>query len=694
MFKHSLLALILCFLGLAAALHSGSNTTLNSTLKKSYFFINSSNPFSSEFYQTRNGIVTFSIETINNTKTSQYLLIDIPKRDAKPILRDIAKACELVTPTFQPIHYHIQTSSLVYFCHANNSLLVIDQSTYSVEQVIPFNTSGSWPIVKISTDEKGIAILLMDNLFTPFAKASILLKVNLEVRQVTAEILLNRSLFIGEAVVAYASSKNAAYIATNRIQVRSITTTIYSFINNGSSYQITPIVTFNANISSTKLVTKLFVVGSSVVANNGQDLYFIKNGIYSRIPQVHSNDQHGLSHLAMTSQYGSNDLYIQMSNQSVYKYTVIENKIHYQQIGDYEGIQIAHGNQTSGDLMFTTNSTSGIFDIINLQNMQPIYTAVSGYDILMLTNSTYAVVRSHDNADYYVHIFNLKNDTLIASIPIEEMYYYTKEQNMISYFSYYRYNCFLTHIDLATAKIWTTSIISSANMVCGLQMTSLRITEHGNAEFIAPMVLDFIIYTEGNTVIDFEPRASVWLSDARALNFDFDKETFYYLDPNITTNITNVTYYSWNAQTQQVEYKDSNLIGNLSFASDGYCFINSTTTAVVTTDKALALINGLGNSTTKYHFSGDWNSATSFEDYAGNQFIVLTKATERGSAPGLFTNGRFISLPGVRDDSVRAQAAGPNSYWIADAFGSSAGLVRFYDAAGSNSNGGQNLISI
>jgi len=379
MFKPAALTLTICFLGLATALHIAP--VLNPIFKKNSFFADSHDHFSYELYQTRNGIIAFSIETVNNTNTSQYLLIDIPARNSKPILKDIANACELVTPTFQPIHYHVQTDSLVYFCHANNSILIIDQSTYSVEKIIPLNISDSWPIVRISTDGMSIAVLLIDTMFTTTAKASMLVKVDLQVRQVTAKILLNKSLMVGETVVAYASNKKAAYVATNRISTflknLYITTTAYSILTIGSDYQLIPVMTVDTPLTSVKIVTKLFCAGGYVIVNNGTDLAFKNDYVIDpqRGPQVLSKsitpDQQGLFHLAVTSQYGSNDLYVQITAGNVFQYTFLD-QIHFKPLGTYGDIQIAYGNQTSGDLMFATSSTT--FSVIDLDTLKPMYT--------------------------------------------------------------------------------------------------------------------------------------------------------------------------------------------------------------------------------------------------------------------------------------------------------------------------------
>jgi hypothetical protein len=368
--------------------------------------------------------------------------------------------------------------------------------------------------------------------------------------------------------------------------------------------------------------------------------------------------------------------------------------IHYKDIGGYGDIQIAYGNQTSGDLMFTTSYTGVTFTIIDLNSMQSIYTAPSGYGDLWLTNSTYVIVND------YLYVYDLKTDVLLAKLDAS-MYVYSKEQSLVSFWNQTdEGGCDLTHIDLATGKRWITIELKDSSSLCILWPTSLRLTDKGTPEFVEK---DFVrthimgerIFTEAYGELDFELPDEIL--NNQAVNFDFDNLTLYLLDYSPYKKTTEITFYTYDLQSKKFISQGSNLIENLP-ADNGFYPLN-TTASVALANNTLYILNGI-NKAVSADFSGDWNFASSFDDSAGNQYVVLTKTVindqmfQNGAAPGLFSNGNFVPLPGVRDDSVRAQAAGPNSYWIADSFGYSVGLVRYYDASGSNSNGEQTLISL
>src|SRR5690349_10159521 len=98
--------------------------TLDPTLSKNYFFVDTNNKLSQELFQTRYGIVAHTAEyyqqyiTVEGKYISKYILIDLASKDASYILSNTTRACENTAPTFQRLHYHAQTESLVYFCSA------------------------------------------------------------------------------------------------------------------------------------------------------------------------------------------------------------------------------------------------------------------------------------------------------------------------------------------------------------------------------------------------------------------------------------------------------------------------------------------------------------------------------------------------------------------------------------------------
>src|SRR5690348_4377895 len=106
-------------------------SALNATLTNSLFFINQYNQLSYKLLHTSNGIHAYSVET---GPATQYLLLDPQSGFVTPILSELMDACgHKGAVVFDRLHYHVLTSTLVYYCTANNSLLVLDETNYTVQ---------------------------------------------------------------------------------------------------------------------------------------------------------------------------------------------------------------------------------------------------------------------------------------------------------------------------------------------------------------------------------------------------------------------------------------------------------------------------------------------------------------------------------------------------------------------------------
>jgi len=692
---------------LLSSIMSLTSAALSPTLEKSYFFVNSNNNLSQELYQTHNGIVAHSIEYFDNTSISRYTLLDITSKDAHPILADVVNACEIAAPVFQHVHYHAETDSLVYFCPKNTSLLIIDQSNYTVQNSISSSLNGSWPTYRLSNDGQNVAILGLDTLFNDTPKSSMLMKVDMQTKNVTTEILFDQSLSSGEAVVAFASSKKGTYVATNIFKYNeTLFTTIYSLVTIGNSYQLTLVSNFAFHTYAThKVITKLFCLENYVAANNGGELYFInqKGSISKRVQiqlkPIGSHYDDFLFLPSMTSQNDGNYLYALINLKTAYKYSVDTGLIFTTTIGDYSDIQVAFGNQTSGDLILALDYWQINFSIIDVNTLKTIYSAISGYDDLILTNTTYTVIKSGAYDIFHVYILDLKNDTLIQHFLIDKNYYTNKDQYIISFLnSSLTPGCWLSHIDLITGNNWDTlNFTGDANPICSSWVYNLRITEKGNPEVVFPLADDYLIISETYGKVIFPSNSSV-IINLDALNVNFDTLSVYHLIANPKNNNPEVTLYNYDPQSNNWNVNNSCHFYNIPIHNKGFFALNASMT-VSLSNSTFTLFN-------QFHAfisytSNDWNLASSFQDSDENLYVLLTYAnpsSPKGSLPKLyqFSNdvGKWINLPDLRLTTVRAQAAGPGSYWLHDDVSSTLGTIRFYNATKSNASVEKTLISI
>jgi hypothetical protein len=673
--------LTLCFLSI-------STLALNPTISKNYFFVNSDNYLSYELYQTRNGIVSHSIDNF----ASRYILINLSTKDASPILSDIVRTCDVAAvPPFPQLHYHVQTDSLVYFCATNNSLLLIDQSNYTVQNVIPLLFETYWSCARLSTDGMNIAILTMDSLFSTNPQSSALFKIDMQTQQISTRILLDQNFTKGEAVVAYAAGKQATYIATNKIQDQNFITTVYSIAFIGTTYQLTPVNTFTLTNRSENIITKLFSVGDSVVVNNGADIYFLNQqgktlqSASTRLKSITIDNPIHLYHPSFTALNGGTCLFIQQLDGSVGKFTAYGTAIILFKLpdGPFADMQIAYGNSTMQDLIFTIDDKKQFFKIWNsTQTFKTIYTAVAGYSDLMLTDTTYAVVHQNYSA---LSIFDLKNDSLLYQVPLgSNNYYYNKDQQILSFPHLTAdHGCRLSHVDLVSGRTWDTLYLETRDYYCESVVVNARVFENRNPAVVLSFSDHYLILSEKSQMLTF--RTPLVDANFANLNINFDDTSFYYLISEKARNQVNASFYTLNSQSREFQLQKTQLFESVPVNSKDFFNVNSTM-SVALSNNNFAVLDKL-DSPISYTVPNNYNLATSFQDASGNQYVLLAyygAQTPKASVPELFaTYGDFVSLPGLRLNTVSGRATGAKSFALHDDLYQAVGLIRFYNASAS-----------
>jgi len=344
---------------------------LNPVSQGNYFYVPADNHLSYELYQTRNGTIAHSIEPLDeNNYTSRYAFINLDTKDASPILSDLVSFCDIPNPTFQSLHYHAQTDSLVYYCAKNTSLLILSQQDHTVQETIALNFQASLPVAKLSTDGVNVAILLIDQLFTQSPKNSVLFKVNMKNKKLTTQVLFNQNLTSNEAVIAYAANQNHTYIATNLIQGTTLTTIVYSLVLTRNTYQLTEVITtLNSSITPKKIITRLFTLGDYVIVNSGTHIHFFDQQGFVQETQIRiqplNNQNDGLYLPAVTAQDDGASLYTvkNLIYAGISIYSVVNNTIQHQDVQTTVlDFQIAFGNPAipGSDLIFIPSDTMSL----------------------------------------------------------------------------------------------------------------------------------------------------------------------------------------------------------------------------------------------------------------------------------------------------------------------------------------------
>ena len=686
--KPAFFLLILCSLSLFAL-------AFDPRVQKSYFSVAPNSSFSYEFPQTHNG--TYAHFFDKSGPSSRYILFNLTSGDAYTVLENTVTACQVASPIFQHIQYHVQTDNLVYYCAANASLLFIDQGSQIVSTAIPLNLNGTWPIAKLSTDGMSISILAMDNLFTANPQSSILVKVDMQSKQVASQILFNQNLTSGEAVVVYAPGSKTSYIATNRIQDNNVITKIYTIAIIGTTYQITPLANLVDLTSSAKTITKLFAMGNYIVVNCDTTLYFLNNlGMMVQLANIRTKElTPGIFHPAVVRSTDGGSLYLHINTFEAMTYTIVASGIFTKSLGDTQDILIAHANQTSNDLMFTYDHSGVFFNILDLKTKETVRTAISGpANDLMLTNTTYTLVRTLDSTTNVFYIFDLETDYLVRVSILSTKYYYNKDQHIVTSLNPpIDSSCQVAHLDLVSGQYWKSLSFSSSSDACSGYVSYARITEKGNPELVIPTNQSYLIISETYGQITFNTNSLT--HDADSINVNFDDLSFYYYTSNQVLKQINASLYTFNPQSQSFQLNSTKLLNLRPVGSHGFFTIDQNLT-VALSDSTFTLINQLNSQWYKVYFN-NFNSVTGFEDVYGTPYVFFSYVSEssqypKDSAPMIYANyGDTVWIPGSRASTVSGQATGPSSFALYDLIYSSVGVVRFFN---SDPQSSKTLISI
>lgn len=658
---------------------------LNATLTKNFFFVNSYNKLSYKLFHTSNGIIAYNLESSLNGPIPQYVLLDPISGSASPILTDLLSSCGQVGGVvFDRLYYHVQTSALVYFCTANNSLLILDERTYAVHDAIPTGISEKFAESKLTSDGNDVYVLLMGTLYEMNQTSSQLVEINVPARTVTRKIVFEEGFGDQEFVNGFVSQNQEAFALTNHVDDQGLTTvSIYSLNLTGNTYESVKLKNFSYHANPNYL-SQLFLLGDILVTNDIGNLYFLnKQGqtvsnyilvtskSFGTVPQIP----------AIIAQEGSCFLYVQFYQEILVKFTAQGDNILYDSIGTVFDFQIAYGNRYTSDLLLTIDVAQQNFTITNLQSSELVYSALTSYQDFVITNSTYGIVKSG-----IIYVYNRRSNALIGSVSLPVSYqinydtdtiYFTKTEAGYS-------ACDIMQLDLTTLNVQEVKQYFFIEL-CQGTISQFKLSDLGHPEFVVSNSFDndFLVVSSTYGVVDFD--RALFSTEAELIVPNYETMSFYQIQSDPSGNTTQVSYY---------EYNYTGTVGNLFILKDSYDIASSASSFYpVGTQKVIAVRSGSFSvidleygSTTDYSFPTNTKTVSSFEDNAGRKHIIFSDIRTAGDWKGTFTppslfdlNG-VSQLPGTNNFTVQAGAAGKCAYWIVDGYISSVGVVKFYDA--------------
>lgn len=659
-------------------------SALNATLEKSFFTLSTESGLMPQLFQTRTGIIAyaFGINYDSGSLYPQYYLLNIENKNVTPILQDLITSCDQGPSDLDRVHYHALTYNLVYYCSNNNSLLILDETDYTVKTVIPTGINQILQEVRLTSDGYSVSILGLTGLLSSTPSPTHLVKVSLQTQTVTTHVIFDHDLASGEAVTAYASSGQNMYVVTNTVTGTTPSkTSVYSMTLIGSSYSLTLLASINSTSEEARTIPELYCVENLLITNQESTLIILNNKgnvlqqieTLQQIEYVSPTGTDGSYYrVELFADYGASDFYALWINSTITKFTAQSGGFSFEDFGSAGFMYFALQDQNTNSLLLTVATDNvGNFTITDLSTSEILYVSAAAFFKIMITDSTYTVVNFATDALAY--IFDRETDALIQLISVGEIFYYDQQRSIFSSLIHSGLGQYqLQQIDLTTGNVYSSLKFNYTGDSVGFLVHATN-----NENFDTPEVVIKIIDYEAkkNNYLIISPKfgqaeftvPSSDLEVSSTLFPDYDALTIYYFaegDPNSTT----LDVYTYDPTSKSFTLKDSTnqIIGGTTIPSNQY--------AVVVGTQELGIVNYTTLDQTVVSISAEWDSISPFDSNTDDVRIIVSRSgrtSQNANSVGIYYNGQFEDLPGSIDNAtISAGVAGACSYDIVTGTGS------------------------
>jgi len=683
--------LILCF---TITAFSSTKLPEESTIKNLLFF-DSFSAASPTFFRTKQGSISYNGVNGDAGRDPEYLLINFNPANVTTILKDISQACDPVMYTFSKLHYHEQTSSLVYYCANNNTLLILDETTFKTKITIPVDLNITFEETRISDDGDSIAIVCINQLYNYTHPPSHLIIINLATKTVTTNVIFDKHLNSSQILVGFASCGLRKYVVTSTLGVY-VLMNISEIVILGNTYELVPLANVNYQTDymlSFLYVPELYCIGNLVITNSNSQLIFfdIKNQTPTSIDGLQFRSfsfNHAFPELPIIGRGQTNNvLYANVRDENrnnvVIRYTINGSSITSDLIANGSFAQISRGtNLQRGDLVFVLpQSLTNLFQVVDVESLKTIYLMSNSYDRLMSTDSTYAVLNFQT-----LYVFNLTNDAIIQDFSVVfpsdlsavPLYYHDLANGIFYALNQTDFNsrtCDLISIDLKTTELQIVDSFNDRN-ICTGRITQVGLPEKPEAVIKNSDSSSFFILSNTYGFLNFQLPQEFLLS--------FILADFSNLSIKLVGNRQKVfggwslANFEFNNETQQFTMTSASKLPNMNLIDGKTFYTLQENTIYATTGPFLAVINTTSSSVNTY--SSLFNHILPSLTQNGNSMIVSDDPLKpsSGNSPYLLISGSEEPLPGVTKNTFGAQATGSSTYYLVDGYGSGVRLVTFH----------------
>jgi len=670
-------------------------SALDAELVKTTFYINQLSQFATPFIRTKDRTITYSMELAlpKSLNVPQYLSLDLEATSAVQILNDIMAACGHTFAVYNRMHYHIATSTLVYYCTENNTLLILDEESYDVNGFVPVDVQGAtFDETKLYPEGDSVVILGMKSPFTNSSNATHLIKINLVSKGIERHSIFDGGLAADEFVTAYTSKDLLSFVLTSQqIGLQSFIK-IYSAIFWGDNYKLVLLTNFTYGTQSWTHSNEFSILGNYLVTTNYRSclVYSIEKGLVYTFYDIAFYKPNLLPHYylapAVGMQHGSADLYVQFTNRTVYKLSCDgQGGITSKFVINATEMHVALGNQGVQDLLFTVNSKTKaqLFNIIDSKTLQPIFTSPSYYGAAHLTESTYSGLYSDMLA-----VFDRKSNQPLAIIEMTGSSYFEEAGRVMYYINYTRgsSNCQLMYYSFETQVFGSVFSFYAKATCLYTVIVHAKYTRNISSPSISIRILDQYIIYSNQTQYNLPTGAP----SSQLIVPDYGTLTIYAINyKGPYDNVTNVTKYEFNTEKSSFDLIDSYNLTSIPYTLfSNFAVLDSITLVALSTTK-FTIIHLANGTIEEYPVSFMLTEISTFHDESGQVYLMIGRYDTPPCTPKhyIFGPDKVLSpLPEIDTLTSMAGSAGLCSYWILENYIYGFQVMKFYDICSSSSS--------
>jgi hypothetical protein len=677
-----LLACLLACFSLTSAFNE--RTTNNVPL----FNLTSGVNISPTLIRTQSGSVYFSSAVNGTTISPSYILVDFNPTNSTPILQNISKSCDLgSTYYFSKLFYHEESSTLVYYCARNTTLLTLNEDDFSIKYAIPLYLQSFWNETRIFSDGNSLVILGINGLYTSQANYS-----EMVIYDMASKTLTNHFYF-KQIVVGFASTNLFKYIITNDFSkpyVVGVTISHLTYV--GDQFETFPITNFtyvSFHERAYFYVTEVFALGSLIITNNDKQLLIVtqEGKFVSNYTLCFMQNEDGPSRRISNTPVpgvmpyqpllvrgrGTKTLYANVksldSTYVVLSFVLDGVTLTTSLLFNGTRLQVARGNSLQDDLLLAHINTPNTFQVLPAQDLNPIYVAPYSFLGVLSNDKSYSILHAGS-----LYVYNFTNNVLLQrfdltppkGLSILLSWYQNVNENRLYFLNTTSStNCTLQSINIQTLETNTVFNFTDKTF-CDATIIQAEFTGRNGQAVLRSRAGNFLFITEKYGPLNFTTPPGLYYGWVAA---NFTSLSFYLHAFSLTgTAGYTLSSFTFNPSSGQFEMQGSRTQLNTLRAQ--YLSYTVGDNKIFTTRAGELSVTDLASQTFQtYSIPFDFPVVSVLQDNANKSYVIVAESPLGNKFVKqvlLFENGAFTPLPGSNNNSFTGQASGKCSYYIVE----------------------------